>query len=106
DLIFMAHIILFFLIPRENAEFTDIGTKKTIQHYVTEGTRSTGNHEGLTRKNAHSFLIYSCYMTVSSGSIQPQYTRESAPNLIYSFRNISHTTPQKGVGPYEDWSTA
>ena len=43
-LVFVAHIVLLFLIAREDADFSDICTEKAVQHCITEGTCSTGNH--------------------------------------------------------------
>ena len=43
-LVFVAHIVLLLLIAREDADFSDICTEKAVQHCITEGTCSTGNH--------------------------------------------------------------
>ena len=40
----MAHIILLFLIARENADLADVGCEKTVQHGIAEAARAAGDH--------------------------------------------------------------
>ena len=50
----VAHIILLLLIPGEDADFTDVGLKESIQNSVSEGTGSAGNHQGFVFKQRHN----------------------------------------------------
>ena len=39
----VAHIVLLFLVPRENADLADVRAQKTVEHGVAERTDSTGD---------------------------------------------------------------
>ena len=45
--------ILLLLIPREDANLTDIGTNKALQHGITERSGSAGDHEDFVFENGH-----------------------------------------------------
>ena len=44
-LIAVAHIVLFLLIPTENADFLDIRIQEPVQHRAAEGAGAAGNHQ-------------------------------------------------------------
>ncbi len=50
-LIFVAHIVLFLLIARENADFLDICIEKAAQNGVAERAGASCNQEGLVFEN-------------------------------------------------------
>jgi hypothetical protein len=39
----VAHIVLLFLIPGENADLPNIGLQETIQHRIAEAARASGD---------------------------------------------------------------
>jgi hypothetical protein len=41
----MAHIILFFLVTREDADLLDIALEEATEHRVAERTGSTGDQQ-------------------------------------------------------------
>ncbi len=47
----VAHIILFFLVAAEYADFTDISLEETIQHSIAKATRAAGDKESFICKN-------------------------------------------------------
>ena len=53
---FVAHIVLLFLVPGKNADFSDVRVQEAVQHRIAKGTGAAGNHQGFIGKNAHSLL--------------------------------------------------
>jgi hypothetical protein len=49
----MAHIILFFLVTREDADFLDVALKEATEHRVAERTGTTGDQQGFVLKCGH-----------------------------------------------------
>ena len=49
----MAHVVLLFLVPRENPDFPDIRVQEAVQHRVSEGTGTAGDHQRFVGKNTH-----------------------------------------------------
>ena len=44
-LIAVAHIVLFFLVPAEDADLLNVRIQKTIQHRAAEGAGAAGDHQ-------------------------------------------------------------
>ena len=49
----VTHVVLFLFVTGEDADFTDIGLQKMLQHRVAKGTGATGNHQSCSRKCGH-----------------------------------------------------
>ena len=54
DLELVAHIVLLFLVPGENANLADICLQKPIQYRVAEAPGPAGNHERFVLKHGDS----------------------------------------------------
>ena len=46
----VTHIVLLFLVARENADLADIGLEKTVQDRITERAGASRDHQGLSGK--------------------------------------------------------
>lgn len=47
---FVAYVVLLFLVPGEDANLTNVGTKEVLEYGRNEGPDTDGNHEGSIRK--------------------------------------------------------
>ena len=47
----VAHVVLFFLVAREDANLTDVSPEETVQYGVSEGAGTSGNKEGFVFEN-------------------------------------------------------
>ncbi len=47
----VAHVVLFFLVAAENADFADISLEEAVEHGIAETARATGNQESLATKD-------------------------------------------------------
>ena len=50
-LILVTHVVLLFLVAREDADLCDVGSQESVKYCVAEGTCSSCDHEGLACKN-------------------------------------------------------
>lgn len=55
-LVVMAHVILLFFIPAENADFSDIGIQKAFEHRLAKGAGAAGDHQRLAAEGGHSVI--------------------------------------------------
>lgn len=46
----VAHIVLFLLVAREDANLADICGEEVLEHGIAKAPRAAGDHEGLTGK--------------------------------------------------------
>ena len=53
---FMPHVVLLFLVARENADFFDIGIQEATQHSVAERPGSTGNEKRFTFEHRKTYM--------------------------------------------------
>ena len=47
---FVAYVVLLFLVPGEDADLANVGTKEVLEYGRNEGPDTDGNHEGSIRK--------------------------------------------------------
>ena len=57
----VAHVVLLLLIAGEDADFTNIGFQKMLQHCVAKGTSATSNHQSCSRKCGHLLYLLRLY---------------------------------------------
>ncbi len=57
SLILVAHIVLLLLVTREDADFTNICSKETVQNRIPETSSASGNQEDLVFENGHIILL-------------------------------------------------
>ena len=50
-LVFVAHVVLLFLVPGENANFPDVRGQKAVQNRVTEGAGPARDEESIVFKS-------------------------------------------------------
>ena len=55
-LVFMAHVILFFLVTGEYPYLRNVCSEETLEDSISETTGTAGNHQGFSCKNAHGFI--------------------------------------------------
>ena len=56
-LVLMAHVVLFLLVARENADFLNIRREETLEDSVAEGTGSSGDHECSVFEDGHNIPL-------------------------------------------------
>ena len=57
----VTHVVLFLFIAGEDADFTNIGLQKMLQHRVAKGTGATSNHQCCSRKCGHLLYLLRLY---------------------------------------------
>ena len=53
----MAHVVLLFLVPGEDADLPDVGLQKAFQHGVAERAGSPGDQQCFSGKQHMRFLL-------------------------------------------------
>ena len=51
---FVAHIVLLFLVAREDSDLSDVGAQEAVQHGVAERSRAARDQEGYIFKERHT----------------------------------------------------
>ena len=55
-LVFVTHVVLFFLVAGENADFLDVGGQEAPQHGISEAPGPAGDHQGFVFEDGHMVL--------------------------------------------------
>lgn len=81
----MAHVVLFFLIPGEYADFTDVAVKKAAKNCIAEASSTSSYEENLITKDAHNIMFFNLLVLEFS----PNHLIDNTDVALNDFHHLS-----------------
>ena len=60
-LVFVAHVVLLFLVAGEDADLLDVGGQEAPQHGISEAPGPAGDHQGFVFEDGHIMVLVCCF---------------------------------------------